>query len=138
VKGRRGPGGALPAGDYVVLEVGDWPGKRITETEMAEWIDLSSLPATGLWVFYRDSCELCAEHLEILALREMGERAVGLIRLPDEPDAGAPRVEVLPQGVWVTRVDLPDTVDWVLTVPAEAVVERGRVVSAQAAIQPGH
>jgi hypothetical protein len=71
-----------------------------------------------------------------MAWFEHGQREVTLVRLPEKGKAVA--VHDLPQGPWVRRVVLPETVDWVMTPspPGRLVVEGGVVRSAKAGLLP--
>lgn len=132
------PGGAgTPTGlrRWTELDVAKWTGKKIRETDLAKWTDLTDA-RDGVWLIYRDSCEVCAECLVRMAAIEVGEREVTLVRLGEKPDKGLHRaVHVLPEGVFVHRIDLPDTVDWVVTAPARMIVEDGVVKSAAAGLE---
>ena len=117
---------------YVVLDVESWVGKEVADTDLAPFIDVSAMPSEGLWVFYRHTCEHCAEHLFELAATDEGERPITLLRIVDEGDTEENRVvQLLPEGEHVTMVELPIDVDWVVTTPAEFELEAGRIVSAR-------
>ena len=45
-------------------------------------------------------------------------------------------LHAIPKGPFVHRIELPDTVDWVLTAPARLIVEDGVVRSAKAPVNP--
>ena len=122
---------------WATLDVESWSGVKIAETDLADWADLTDAH-DGVWLLYRESCEECAECLERMAFSERGEREVTLVRLGERPAQDGPKrvVHVLPKGSFVHRVDLPDTVDWVVTAPARLIVEDGVVKSAKAPVKP--
>lgn len=121
---------ALPG--YVVLDVESWVGEDVADTDLAPFVDLDALPRDGLWIFYRHTCEHCAEHLFELAATDEGERNIALFRIVEADDTEANRlVQLLPEGEHVAKVELPVNVDWVVTTPAEFEVEGGRIVSAR-------
>lgn len=131
--GDDGGQAALPS--YAVLSPAKWVGKPLADSELARWLDLSRLPQDGLFVFYRQTCEHCAAHLFELAANEQGDRAVVLVRVVDKTDTAANNViQVKPQGPYVSEVELSGGIDWVVTTPADAVIEQGIVVSAQEGI----
>ncbi|UCF68584.1 MAG: hypothetical protein JSV80_04615 [Acidobacteriota bacterium] len=124
---------ALPR--YVVLTPEDWTGTPLAQTPLARWLDLSVLPETGLYTFYRQSCEHCAEHLFELAATDDARRSIVLIRIFEPADSDQQRmVDVLPEGDHVSHASLPASVDWVLTTPADIELEDGIVVSARQGI----
>lgn len=122
---------------WATLDVESWSGRNIRATDLTAWADLSDA-RDGVWLLYRESCEACAECLKRMAVFEHGEREVTLVRLAERPtQSGLPRaVHVLPKGPFVHRIDLPDTVDWVVTAPARMVVRDGVVRSAKAPVKP--
>lgn len=121
---------------WASLEVESWKGKKVTEIDLAKWIDLSAAH-DGLWFFYRDSCDVCALCLQNVAMRERGEREITLVRIAETGEAAKHRaVHVLPTGPFVHRLELPATVDWAVTAPMRVAVEGGVVVSATQGIAP--
>ncbi len=117
---------------YVVLDVESWVGQDLAETDLAPFVEIDALPSEGLWIFYRHTCEHCAEHLFELAATDEGERPITLLRIVEEDDTEANRiVQLLPEGEHVSMVELPLSVDWVVTTPAEFELEGGRIVSAR-------
>ena len=133
------PGGAgevvaAPArlAGYGVLDVESWVGAPLPQTELARWIDLARLPDDGVWVFYRNACEHCADHLFELTAMDDGSRPIVLLRIVEAGDNEENRiVDLLPEGEHVFMVELPETVDWVITTPAELELESGRIVRAR-------
>jgi hypothetical protein len=118
---------------YVLLDVESWVGRDIHETKLAALIDVDALPLDGLWVLYRDTCEVCARHLERLSVEEWGVREVVLLKMPDAP-GGEKHVRAKPKGPHVHEVVLPERPEPSLTPPADLVLEKGRVVSAREAL----
>jgi len=122
---------------WAQLELGAWAGKDLGETPLANWLDVYAMPPDALWVFWRATCEHCAEHLAHLADSEFGERFLVLLQLEEPHDSDLNRVvHKLPQGDFVTRATLPSTVDWVITTPGELEVEAFVVVSGEEGVGP--
>jgi len=119
--------GPLIGRGYYAIELDKWPGTRLDEKEFARCAKLEDLPSDGLWIFYRNTCELCAELLEYVDVAEGGQRPVVLLHLPDAPDE-EPKVHELPTGEHVHVVELPDDGDWLVTPPAGFVLVNGCVV----------
>ncbi len=118
------------------LDVDSWVGKTVGETSLATWIDVAET-ADGLWFFYRESCEVCADCLDKLTREEQGQRDLTLVRVGEKHDADFHKaVHRMPEGGFVHRFDLPDTIDWVVTTPSDMVVENGRIVSVRHGIEP--
>ncbi len=116
---------------WIELDIESWVGQKPSDTPLADYCDLDVIITDGLWVLYRDTCEHCAEHLLELAQTEVGERMVTLVRLRQKNDTEANRVVTLmPEGGFVQKLELPETVDYVLTTPGELVVENDVIVSA--------
>jgi hypothetical protein len=133
--------GAGPLRRYVILDVKSWVGHRVGETELGRYGrgdegTAEGLP-DGLWLLYRESCEVCAMCLEKMVLVERGDREIVLVRIGERKGGDwHAAVHTLPQGPWVHHLDLSDEIDWVLTAPAEVVVEGGLVRSARDGIEP--
>jgi hypothetical protein len=126
------PGGAGTSRKWASLDVGSWKGKKVGDTEMAKWADLSP-GRDGVWFLYRDSCEICAECLQRASIFP-SEKEITLVRLGETGEAAKHKaVHTLPR--FAHTIELPDTVDWVLTAPAKLVVENGVVTSAQQGIE---
>lgn len=118
---------------YVNLSVEDWVGQSIYDTELAKWIegDPYMLPGDGLWVVWRWTCEHCADHLRELAVSQPDHPFIVLVRLKEPHDNDANRaVFELPQGDHVLEASCPDTVDYVITTPAELLLENTLIVEA--------
>lgn len=128
---------------YVVLEPEQWIGADIWDTPLGRAplsasIDVNSLALDGLWVFWRATCDHCAEHLSTLKATERGERLLVLVQLEEKHDSPANRiVHELPEGAFVQHARLPASVDYVLQTPSELLLERGRIVAAKEAVTSG-
>lgn len=121
---------------WASLDVTTWKGKKVTDLDLAKWVDLSTAH-DGVWYLYRDSCQICALCLQNVAVNERGEREVTLIRIGETGEAAAHQeVHMLPTGPFVHRIELPSTVDWSVTAPTRVVVEGGVVTSAKQGIDP--
>ncbi len=130
--GTEGGGGL--GQEWAELNVEDWEGELIYDTELAKWIegDPYSLPGDGLWVIWRWTCEHCALHLEELALNPTSHPFIVLVRLKEPHDTEANRaVFVMPQGDNVLEASCPPNVEYVITTPGELLVEGGIIVSAE-------
>ncbi len=135
-RGAPGPGAAVPGSPmlpaYAVLTPAEWIGKPVEKTSIGRWLDLAALPKTGLYVIYRMTCEHCGKHLFELAAADDGTRPIVLVRIVDKgEDPARFAVEVKPAGAHVTEVTLPESVDWVVTTPAEFELADGVVTRAQ-------
>lgn len=136
--GNGGGGGALT--QWKELDIESWVGQDVWDTPLAqpplsESIDVTALPLDGIWIFYRYTCEHCAEHLAELATSATGETMIALIRLQESHDTEANRVvQQMPSGNFVQHAQLPDSMDYVLTTPAEIRVEGGRITQAVEAV----
>ncbi|MBL9086871.1 MAG: hypothetical protein JNM10_06980 [Planctomycetia bacterium] len=125
-------GGVLPK--YIVPDVPSWVGRHVQDTDVGVWGKLEN-PRDGLWILYRDSCEVCAVCLQIIATQDRGEREITLVRIPEKATSATSRhVHVLPQGGFVHHVRLPDGVDWSVSTPVRLDVEGGIVKSAREGI----
>jgi len=117
---------------HVTLELRAWPDRRLADTRLWPWIkDLEldvPLPQDAVWIFYRDTCEWCAELLEVIRANELGQRNIVLLRLPPDEPGKASLIHELPTGVWIHHVELDDRVAWAVTPPAVFKTVDGRVV----------
>jgi hypothetical protein len=115
---------------WVELDVENWAGKDLEATPLSNWLDVYQYPPTGLYVFWRQTCDHCAEHLEQLADTELGQRMLTLIQLEEAHDSEANNlVYRMPEGDFVIHAALPDTIDYIVETPAEMEVEDWVVVS---------
>ncbi len=123
-----------PANQYLSLDVEAWVGSQIADVPLSDWIDLDALPKDGLWIFYRDTCDHCAEHLFELSFEDDGSRPIVLLQIIDAHDQQPKVVEVLPEGEHVTHLVLPRHIQWDVTTPADMTVEDGKIVAAREGI----
>jgi len=120
---------------YLEFPLEKWVGKDIWDTPLGQppldqYLDVNALPLDGLWVFWRSTCDHCAEHLKHLAENEHGERSIALIRLEEPNDTEANRVvHVLPDGNFVAAASLPPSISYILQTPGELVLEGGRITA---------
>lgn len=116
---------------WVNLEMDKWPGKPIAETSIAKALTLPE-PTDGVWIFYRESCAVCADCLRDMSMLEMGARDVTLVLVPEKPKPDAVvHVHALPRGPFVRKLVLSADVDWIITTPARVIVEGGVVKEAK-------
>jgi hypothetical protein len=124
------------AGQWLQLELEEWVGKEIWDTPLGtaplnQYIDVSSLPLDGLWVFWRADCDHCAKHLAALAETEKGERLITLVRLEQATDTEGNRVvHAMPSGNFVQQATLPAGISYILQTPGELLLEGGRITAA--------
>lgn len=122
---------------YVILDLEKWVGKDIWDTPLGQpplssSIDVNALALDGLWVFWRATCDHCAEHLKALKEKEQGQRLLVLVQLEEKNDTLANRVvHELPDGIFVQHAVLPATIEYVLQTPGELLLEGGKVVAAK-------
>jgi hypothetical protein len=105
----------------------------IYDTPLAKWVTggAEALPPDGLWVIWRATCDHCAKHLEDLTYDPPDAPLITLIQLKEPHDTEANRVvHVMPEGGHVIHATCPDSVDYVLTTPAELWLEGGTIVKA--------
>jgi hypothetical protein len=124
-------------GAWKELQIESWIGRDVWDTPLAQppldqSIDVMALPLDGLWVFWRQTCDHCAEHLSHLAEVEHGQRLIALIQLEEPGDTEANRVVYeMPTGNFVLHARLPPTMTYILQTPGEMLLEGGRIVKAQ-------
>lgn len=127
-----GPERAKALPQYAILTPTEWVGSPLSETELAPWIDLGAMPRDGRFIFYRMTCEHCAEHLFEATAMDDGTVPFVLVRIIEEGEREEDFVvELVPEGEHVTHVTLPEDVAWVITTPAEFTLEDGVVVHAE-------
>ncbi len=114
---------------WVDLELESAVGRKLSATKLWPWLTEDQRIDDGLLVIWRASCEVCAEHLTMLADDEEGERDVVLLELPKERDDEERAVDRMPNGAWVQEAPLPDTVTWLVTPPVDIVVKDGIVTA---------
>jgi len=124
---------------YVILDLEKWVGTDIWDTPLGQAplsgsIDVNTLALDGLWVFWRATCDHCAEHLKALKEKEQGQRLLVLVQLEEKNDTLANRVvHELPDGNFVQHAVLPATIEYVLQTPGELLLEGGKIVAAKEA-----
>jgi hypothetical protein len=124
----------FPVERWVGLDVWDTP---LGQPPLSEYLDVSKLPLDGLWVFWRATCEHCAKHLAHMIEKEHGERLLTLIQLEEPHDTLANRVvHAMPDGNFVQHARLPASISYVLTTPAELLLEGGKITAAREAVTP--
>ena len=116
----------------------EWVDQYVWDTSLAQWLPEDRLPVEGLVIFYRRTCDVCAEHLVQVAQEDDATRPITLIRIVDEHDNDENNVvHVLPQGGHVTALELPRGVIYPVTTPADLELSEGVVVRAREGITPG-
>lgn len=85
-----------PLPSFHVFEIEEWQDQMLFDLDLYAFVDVEQIPDTCHVVFYRQTCEHCAEHLEELALDPPAVPLV-LVKLPDKKDSEANKVtHVLP------------------------------------------
>nr|MDJ0522485.1 hypothetical protein [Planctomycetota bacterium] len=118
----NGPGGLKP---WAAIDVEQ--GAKLSASKLWGWLEDDQRLEDGLIVIWRRSCEVCADHLRMLADTEQGERDLVLLELPKEFDDEKDVVERKPFGGYVQEVLLPDTVIWDVVPPVHIEVQGGIV-----------
>lgn len=122
--------GTGDANDYIELDAASWRGQALRDTTLFPLLKGKQQIENGLIIIWRASCELCAEHLEILASVEQGQQPVVLLELPPEDEFdNETKVHVVPKGPWVHASRLP-AAKWFVTPPVHVEVKDGTVVKA--------
>lgn len=126
---------------YVILSPAKWAGKTPAETELAGWVEggIDSLYfPEGTWIFYRQSCDHCAKHLEELAFADDGSTFYTLLQVPDDLDQERV-VHVVPQGDHVQEARLLEGYDYVMGTPGDLTLEGGVITAGRENIEvDGH
>jgi len=96
-------GPVLP--DFAELHPESWEGSDIGSLDLARWLTegadmMYMVPPGARVILYRRSCDVCATHLEELALNPDPSLPIALIRIPDADESVTTLVEVLPEAVW--------------------------------------
>ena len=112
-----------------MVEPRSWKGKRFEHIDIYKWFDKNDIEPNALYLLYVESCEMCAEHLELLYMREQGERTVYLMKIWEEESSEEKRkVHRLPSAPYIESRSLRDRVRFSVTPPVEIDVQDGRVV----------
>ncbi len=121
---------------YVVLEPAEWVDQDVFSTPLAPYVDLESgaLPIDGLYVFYRQTCDHCREHLMKLFEEDVGFPMV-LVKINEKSDnAENNLIEVKPSGSHIIEIELDPEIEWVIETPADLELEGGMVVRGEEGI----
>jgi len=121
---------------YVVLEPGKWEGQDVFSIPLASWVDFESgaLPIDGLYVFYRQTCDHCREHLMKLFEEDVGFPMV-LVKINEKGDNEEnDMIDVKPQGPHILEIELDPEIEWVIETPADLELAGGMVVRGEEGI----
>ena len=114
---------------YVVLEPGEWEGQDIFSSPLAPWIDFESgaLPIDGLYVFYRQTCDHCRDHLMKLIEEDIGMPMV-LVKINEKGDNPENNlIDLKPEGPHIIEIELDPEIEWVIETPADLELEGGMI-----------
>lgn len=117
---------------FVEIPVRTWDGMCLYDVPFLQKFvpELDTLPIDGTYVFYRETCDHCAEHIAELAANDDMSRPFVFLRIPEEGVTDANRqVTLFPEGGHVTMVSLPEGTEYVLTTPADFQAD-GCIISA--------
>ena len=140
VDGQDVPPPETPSSGWIASDIENWGGRDIHDSPLAQpplrkHIDFDSFIPDGLWVFWRATCDHCAEHLAHLATTETGERIVTLVQLREKHDTEGNRaVHLLPTGGFVQNAALPESLEYVIQTPGAMLVENGEITRAKEAV----
>ena len=121
---------------YVVLEPGEWEGQDIFSSPLAPWVDFESgaLPIDGLYVFYRQTCDHCREHLMRLFEEDIGMPMV-LVKINEKGDNPEnDLIDVKPEGPHIIEIELDPEIEWVIETPADLELEGGMIIRGEEGI----
>lgn len=121
---------------YVVLEPAEWVDQDIFSSPLAAWVDFESgaLPIDGLYVFYRQTCEHCADHLMKLFEQDVGLPMV-LVKINEKGDnAENDLIVVKPSGAHIIEIELDPEIEWVIETPADLELAGGVIVRGEEGI----
>lgn len=81
--------GTDSGGDWYAFTPSGWDGMTIGETDLAQWLDGGPdmawmIPTPAYVIIYRNDCEHCREHFIELQNNPITDRAIALIRIPDD------------------------------------------------------
>ncbi|MDZ4828622.1 MAG: hypothetical protein SGJ09_00310 [Phycisphaerae bacterium] len=121
--------------DQVILRPISWVGRRLVDTELGRWTDVSAFPPDATLIIYYASCNHCADHLRELAEKQKADPASApkyvLIQLPT-PTAYTGRLFVNEVPNPALHVDMPAIIKaWVITPPWDVFIENGVVKRAE-------
>jgi hypothetical protein len=121
---------------YVVLEPGEWEGQDIFSSPLAPWVDFESgaLPIDGLYVFYRQTCDHCREHLMKIFEEDIG-MPMELVKINEKGDnAENDLIDVKPEGPHIIEIELDPEIEWVIETPADLELEGGMIIRGEEGI----
>lgn len=122
---------------FVDVKLSSWEGQLIYDVEFAKKFipGLDQLPTDGTYVFYRATCDHCAQHIRELAEQDDGTRPFVFLEIPEEGVTEANRVVTLfPEGGHVTKLTLPKGTEYLITTPADFQLEGGVVTATREGI----
>lgn len=109
---------------WVSLEPEAWVGQMLYDIPLAGHVSFDLVPPDATVVFWRAQCDHCAQHLEAMALEDLGVHPIVLVELPHPSDSEDNRVvQLKPHGPHVLELRAPDHTDWILTTPYEFELE---------------
>lgn len=119
----------------VVFDFESWTGKSIYDEDFQLTphleTNIEELHPDGNWIFWRITCDHCAQHLLELAGSYAGEPLV-LIRDIEAHDADSePVVTIMPEGDLVQHTQLKRGPSYFMTTPVEMIVVGGEVLGVQ-------
>ncbi len=123
---------------FIGLSPEEWIDMSIDETPLAKVLpEVKDMPDDGTWVFWRWTCDHCAEHLLNLAQDvEKNMLPIVLIRVEEAGDnEGNRMVDIKPEGGHVYELALPPTTNWAITTPSDLEVMGRMVISARDRIE---
>lgn len=140
-----GPTEAVPAApelpDFVELRPSEWAGQTPDALDLFAWSiggadNGALLPPPCHVVVYRRSCDVCATHLQGLALEPLPDgRPIVLVRIPEVDESVASAVEMKPEAFMEIELHALNkgygvTTPWAFDVSAEFLVENVQDLSA--------
>jgi len=142
----KAPRNGAPASGFVFFDEVTWAGRPLGECDFVPYLDTvdgveSLMP--GTWVFYRQSCPHCADHLRLMHQQDQFADTITLVLIPEpDLDPAAVVVDFKPVGEHVTEVSLKAGIDYVMEGPVDLRVEWAdylvsRVRTSEELAQPG-
>lgn len=125
-----------PNASFVVLHPDRWVGQVVYDvqelTEHLQPADVEKLPADGILLLWRQSCEHCRDHLRALANDSKlndGSHPIVLVQIRDDLKNDSV-VDAMPQGAHVTHLAFREGPQFALQTPWELHVEGGTITQA--------
>ena len=134
--GEQVPAAVAEKPRYVVLEPEEWVDQDVFSIPLATWVDFESgaLPIDGLYVFYRQTCEHCADHLMKLFEQDIGLPMV-LVKINEKGDNDENNlINVKPSGPHIIEIELDPEIEWVIETPADIELAGGVVIRGEEGI----